>query len=274
MAADICAAAVFQHHRLSEITIGEVDAYRAAKVHERDQFRAAREGAEDIPRRPLSNQHDHSHDHAARSDPRAGGGVRPHSREPGEGERRKLKADTPRRSYLDSATQLVALVDAAAQLDREALPHARHIPRRAILATLMFAGLRISELLALRWRAVDLPGGWLSVADSKTAAGVRKVKIRPVLHDVLVALKPVDADPDAYVFATRTGGRQTASQVRNRILAAAVQHANERLPDGEVPLPRLTPHDLRRTFASVLYALGEDPGVARTRWGTRTPIWR
>jgi integrase len=86
----------------------------------------------------------------------------------------------------------------------------------------MFAGLRISELLALRWRAVDLPGGWLSVADSKTAAGVRKVKIRPVLHDVLVALKPVDADPDAYVFATRTGGRQTASQVRNRILAAGV----------------------------------------------------
>ena len=55
MAADICAAAVFQHHRLSEITIAEVDAYRAAKVHERDQLRAAREGGEDIPRRPLSN---------------------------------------------------------------------------------------------------------------------------------------------------------------------------------------------------------------------------
>jgi hypothetical protein len=47
-----------------------------------------------------------------------------------------------------------------------------------MLATLTFAGLRISELLALRWRDVDLAGGWLSVEESKTDAGIRKVKIR------------------------------------------------------------------------------------------------
>jgi integrase len=41
-------------------------------------------------------------------------------------------------------------LDAAAELDHEALPHARHVPRRAMLATLAFAGLRIGELLALR----------------------------------------------------------------------------------------------------------------------------
>ena len=48
-------------------------------------------------------------------------------------------------------------------------------------------------------------------------------------------------------------------------------HANERLPDGEVPLPRLTPHDLRRTFASVLDALGEDPGVVTDEMGHTDP---
>ena len=41
----------------------------------------------------------------------------------------------------------------------------------------------------------------------------RRVKVRPVLHDVLVALKPIDAEPDAYVFATRTGGQQTTRWV-------------------------------------------------------------
>ena len=35
-----------------------------------------------------------------------------------------------------------------------------------------------------------------------------------------------------------------------------VERANERLQEaGEAPLPRLTPHSLRRTFASVMFAL-------------------
>lgn len=51
-----------------------------------------------------------------------------------------------------------------------------------MLATLAFAGLRIGELLALRWRDVDLAGTWITVADSKTDAGVRKVKMRATLR--------------------------------------------------------------------------------------------
>ena len=45
----------WQHHRLSDITIAEVDRYRAAKVHERDCLTAARDAGEKIDRRPLSN---------------------------------------------------------------------------------------------------------------------------------------------------------------------------------------------------------------------------
>jgi integrase len=114
---------------------------------------------------------------------------------------------------------------------------------------------------------VDLAGTWITVADSKTDAGVRKVKIRAALRDVLAALKPVDADPDAYVFATRTGGKQTASQVRNRILTVAVERANDSLTAaGEAPLPRLTPNGLRRTFASLL-AIGETPPIVMQEMG-------
>jgi integrase len=52
-----------------------------------------------------------------------------------------------------------------------------------------------------------------------------------------------------------------------------VRRANEILAErGLSPLPdRLTPHSLRRTFASVLYALGEDPGVVMDEMGHTDP---
>jgi len=60
--------------------------------------------------------------------------------------------------------------------------------------------------------------------------------------------------------ATETGGPQGPSNVRRRILAKAVERANENRAEDEVaPLPDgLTPHSLRRTFASVLFALGRE----------------
>ena len=75
------------------------------------------------------------------------------------------------------------------------------VHREALTTVLVFAGLRVSELCDLLWRHVDLAVGWLHVVDSKTDTGVRRVKIRGIVHDALLAIKPVDVDPDAYVFA-------------------------------------------------------------------------
>jgi integrase len=50
-----------------------------------------------------------------------------------------------------------------------------------MLATLTFAGLRIGELCALRWRNVDLAAGWITIGSAKTPAGRRRVKIRGAL---------------------------------------------------------------------------------------------
>jgi integrase len=70
------------------------------------------------------------------------------------------------------------------------------------------------------------------------------------------------------VFATSTGRRKSPENVRNRVLAAAVKRANEDLEKrGEVPLAKLTPHSLRRTFASVLYAIGEPAPVVMAEMG-------
>jgi integrase len=181
----------------------------------------------------------------------------------------------PVRSYLDAAGQIVALLDAADELDRKAAKDRRHVERRAMLATLTFAGLRIGELSALRWRDIDLAGGWIKVGDSKTDAGRRRVKVRGALRDELLALRGrhQEAEQSAYVFATRSGGELSPDNFRNRVLRAAVKLAGERLEaQGLPPLPdKLTPHSLRRTFCSLLYALGEDPGTVMDEMGHTDP---
>jgi integrase len=201
----------------------------------------------------------------------------------------RVKEDKPARSYLDSAAQITALLHAAGELDRTAPKDRRHVERRAMIATLVFAGLRIGELCALRWRDVNLAGGWLRVGESKTDAGVRRVKIRGALRDELLALRGrhQDAPQAAYVFATREGGPVSPDNFRNRVLGrpattvegtkksgtGAIGRANKRLEaEGLPPLPeRLTPHSLRRTFCSLLYALGETPPVVMRQMGHTDP---
>jgi integrase len=200
----------------------------------------------------------------------------------------RVKEREPVRSYLDSAEQIVALLDAAGELDRRASKGRTHVERRAMLAVLTFAGLRIGELCALRWRDVDLAGGWLHTG-SKTDAGRRRVKVRGALRDELLSLRGrhQDASQSAYVFPTATGGRMSEDNFRSRVLGKAatvkggepvpgkgtIAQANKQLEgEGLRPLPeRLTPHSLRRTFCSLLYALGEDPGVVMDEMGHTDP---
>jgi integrase len=197
------------------------------------------------------------------------------ARNPAKGKGRRVRERAPARSYLDSAGQIVALLDAGAELDRKAPEGRRHVERRAMLATLTFAGLRISELCALRWRDVDLAGGWLRVGEAKTDAGRRKVKIRGALRDELLALRSrwQDTPQSAYVFATLSGARMSPDNFRARVLRAAVKLAGERLEaDDLAPLPaKITPHSLRRTFCSLLYALGEAPPVVMVEMGHTDP---
>jgi integrase len=201
----------------------------------------------------------------------------------------RVKEREPVRSYLDNAGEISALLDAAGELDRTAASNRRHVERRAMVAVLIFAGLRIGELCALRWRDVDLAGGWLHVGEAKTDAGRRRVKIRGALRDELLALRGrhQDAAQDAYVFPTAAGGELSADNFRSRVLGkpatvktgdrvsgkGTIAVANTRLESaGLAPLPaKLTPHSLRRTFCSLLYALGEDPGTVMDEMGHTDP---
>ncbi|HEV2769359.1 MAG TPA: site-specific integrase, partial [Solirubrobacteraceae bacterium] len=188
------------------------------------------------------------------------------------GRRRRLPAVKPRRTYLDRAEHIAALFDAAGELDRDGRVASY---RRSLLATLTLAGLRIDEALRLRWRHVDLARGVLRVPGTKTDAAERTVNLLPLLRDELALHAAVRTDraADALVFGTSTGGKQSPTNIRRRVLAGAVERADEHLTGrGVEPLPEgLTPHSLRRTFASVLYALGEAPPFVMAQMGHTSP---
>ncbi len=250
----------FKNHRLDAITFDLVERYIAGKL------------AEDMPLSPRSINMTVTLLAAILE-----GAVEREliARNPAKGRGRRVRERAPHRSYLETAAQIEALLDAAGGLDRMAHPACQHVERRAMLATLTFAGLRISELCALRWRDVDLAAGWLHVGESKTDAGRRRVKLRGALRDELLAVRArrSQAAAEAYVFSTLKGGRPSPNNLRSRVLKVAVERANENLAKSDIaPLPeRITPHSLRRTFASVLYALGEDPGIVMDEMGHTNP---
>jgi hypothetical protein len=123
-------------------------------------------------------------------------------------------------------------------------------------------------------RAADDRAERLASRRRQTATGVRKVKIRPALREELASYKAgaSHTGPKSFVFGTSQDQRQSSSNVRSRVLGRSVQRANQRLERrGESPLPALTPHGLRRSFASLLYAIGEPPPVGMAELGHTDP---
>jgi integrase len=167
----------------------------------------------------------------------------------------------------------VALLDAATALDTR--PTARTSGRRALIATLAFAGLRSAEAVGLQWRDVDLASGRIYVGRSKTDAGMREVDMLPVLRDELLAYK-ASADRtelDDYVFTTAAGGKRDKDNLARRVMGPIVARADKLLAErGEHPLPTgVTAHKLRHTFASMLIALGKDPAYVMGQLGHADP---
>jgi integrase len=242
----------FADHRLSQITIAEVDRYKATKLREREQL---------LVKRPLSNDSINKTikrlaqvlDVAVEYDYM--------SPNPASGRRRRLKPDRPRRARLE-ADQVVTLLEVAGE-------------HRALLATaIMAGGLRVSELTALRWRAVNLAEHRLTVVDSKSLAGCREVDLAPDLRDELVNHKASSdfTDRDDFVFPTRRGTRRERNTVRTRILYPAIERANVVLEATGRPLisADVTFHSLRRTYASLLAEAGADAAYTKAQIGHKS----
>ncbi len=155
------------------------------------------------------------------------------------------------------------------------------------MLTLLLAGLRIGEALALRWRDIELLADppRISVRHtwdpaSKAAGSERRGLEGPVkngeegivtigqrLLEALLdhkAASPFDGDDDL-VFPSSTGEHANPANMRTRVLQPAIVRANARLTLEKRPLipAGVTPHSLRHTYCSLLIAQGEElPTVA------------
>lgn len=141
---------------------------------------------------------------------------------------------------------------------------------RVLLAVAIFAGLRLQELLGLRWQDVDLDAGEVRVrhqltrkgsrlVEVKTDAGVREVTLRSQLAQILRHYKAASrySLPGNYVFSTTTGGPLGSRNVERRAMDAAYAAAVKAklIPVGR---PKPVMHDARHTFGSMLIREGTD----------------
>jgi integrase len=259
---------VFAEYRPSQVTAAVVEKYKTGKLAERERRLAAIESWRKadpaargrMPARPLSNG-------SINATLKVLAQVLDDAVEFGyvetnvaNGKRRRLKASKPKRTWLE-LVEVRALLDAAGD-------------HRALLATMILGGLRVSELCQLVWADVDLAAAKLRVVDSKTDAGVRVVDVIPMLLDELKALRADArfAEPMALVFATSRGTPRNRSNVRQRVLLPAVERANaELVKAGRAPIVGATNHSLRRTFCALLYEAGATPAYAMNQMGHTDP---
>jgi integrase len=180
------------------------------------------------------------------------------ARNPARGRRRRVKRTLPSRPTIEPE-QLPSLLHASQKL-------------RPVLATMAGAGLRNGEVCALDWPDFDAASGTLSVATSKTDAGVRQVDLPQALRAELVTHKARTRRTDGPIFPNRNGQRQSVSNVERR-MKTAIRRANLRLGRLDIrPIDEAaTPHSLRRLYASLRFALGDDPVYVAAQLGHTEP---
>ena len=123
---------------------------------------------------------------------------------------------------------------------------------RPVAAVCAFAGLRISEALALRWQDVDFDRRMLDVPGTKTAASAQPV---PMTADLEAELRQHRRNfpgvGGTLVFRTATGKPQDRHNAARAVRAAG--DAAQLNPPG---LKKIAPHDLRHSCAGLLLAAG------------------
>ena len=135
-----------------------------------------------------------------------------------------------------------------------------YIGRRVIVEILGRSGLRVSELCDLRVahvRVHDPDSGRLRIPDAKTETGVREVQLSPDLVGAVIEhldrLRVIGAStgPESYLVQNVRGGRVSRQRVGEIVKEAADEASERMVAQGRPPLPRVTPHSLRRTYISI-----------------------
>jgi integrase len=142
-------------------------------------------------------------------------------------------------------------------------------PCRLVVSMAIQTGMRIGEILALRWKRVDLLNGTLEVAENysdgefgspKTRSSCRVIPISSILRAELEAqlARVGNAGPDELVFQTTSGTPLNAKNLYNRELAPACD---------QIEKPRVSWHSFRHAHATLLGDVGGSPKTAQALLG-------
>ena len=142
-------------------------------------------------------------------------------------------------------------------------------PVRTIVLLAVMTGLRIGEILALRWGRINFAAGTVRVEETcykghfgtpKTRASRREVPLTPVVTRALQAHRVScrDTANEALVFVTRRGTPLASNNLRKRQLHPASQRAE---------LGSINWHSLRHTHGTLLHEQGTPLRVAQAQLG-------
>ncbi len=112
-------------------------------------------------------------------------------------------------------------------------------------------GMRLGELLALRWECVDFEGEQIEVRRSRTRGVTtspkgHKRRFVPLSKPLAALLKGLPRSGSGLVFVMKDGRPITRDMLK---------HPFERLCKA-AEVPRITPHDMRHSYASLLVSRG------------------
>jgi integrase len=83
-----------------------------------------------------------------------------------------------------------------------------------------------------------------------------------------------DKRPTGLVFRTLAGKPDNRQNVRRRLLMPAIEKANKQLVElGIEPIGSVSPHGLRRTYASLRAAVGDDVAYTSSQLGHEDPTF-
>ncbi len=142
-------------------------------------------------------------------------------------------------------------------------------PCRTVVQLAVLTGMRIGEILALRWKRVDLLRGTLEIAETfsdgvfgspKTRSSNRVIPMSEFLSGILKTYLTggPSNSPEDLVFRTRTGTPLSSKNLYNRELAPACDLIKQ---------PRVSWHSFRHTHATLLAEVGESIKTAQSLLG-------
>jgi len=155
--------------------------------------------------------------------------------------------------------------------------HVKHLisalpePAKSIALILVLTGLRIGELLALRWKNVNLNNHVLCVTETvyegrfdkpKTKRSVRALPLGQEAVSTLSALRDGACEPEQLVFATSSGRPLCRRNLLQRQMRPTCK---------ELGIPTITWHALRHCHATLLDAVGAPLGTVQALLGHASP---